>query len=129
MTMNSLSVLSAGPVDAARFAWRFAVMIAALCALLIAPAHALELASAKAQGLVGEQADGYLGIPQPPGSAEVQAFVAEINLARREKYKEIAATNGTSLEAVEQLSGKTLIERAKPGEWVRGSDGKWVQKS
>lgn len=90
-------------------------------------ALALDVSSAKAQGLVGEQADGYLGIPNPPGSDEVQKFVADINLKRRAHYQEIASGNGTSLEAVQELAGQKLIESAKPGEYVRGTDGVWTK--
>jgi len=90
-------------------------------------AYALDVQSAKAQGLVGEQADGYLGIPNPPGSDEVQKLVADTNLKRRAHYQDIAKTNGTSLEAVQELAGQKLIQTAKPGEYVRGTDGIWVK--
>jgi uncharacterized protein len=88
---------------------------------------ALDVQSAKTQGLVGEQTDGYLGIPNPPGSDEVQKFVADVNLKRRAHYQEIAASNGTTLEAVQELAGKKLVEGAKSGEYVRGSDGAWTK--
>jgi uncharacterized protein len=103
-------------------------MIALGCS--ITGAAAIDLASAKAQGLVGEQANGYLGIPKPPGSAEVQALVADINLKRRELYQQRAAAlqPPVSLEQYEAIAGAKLVEAAKPGEYVRGSDGVWVQK-
>lgn len=90
-------------------------------------AFALDVQSAKAQGLVGEQTDGYLGIPNPPGSDEVQRLVADTNLKRRAHYQEIASSNGTSLEAVQELAGQKLVQSAKSGEYVRGSDGVWTK--
>ena len=90
-------------------------------------AFALDVQSAKAQGLVGEQTDGYLGIPKPPASDDVQKLVADINLKRRAHYQEIANTNGTSLEAVQELAGQKLVQSAKSGEYVRGSDGVWTR--
>jgi len=90
-------------------------------------AFALDVQSAKAQGLVGEQTDGYLGIPNPPGSDEVQKLVADTNLKRRAHYQEIANGNGTSLEAVQELAGQKLVTSAKAGEYVRGSDGVWTK--
>ncbi|MFZ1989354.1 MAG: YdbL family protein [Alphaproteobacteria bacterium] len=90
-------------------------------------AFALDLQSAKAQGLVGEQADGYLGIPSPPGSDEVQKLVADINLKRRAHYQEIATGNGTTLDAVEALAGQKLVQSAKSGEYVRGTDNVWIK--
>lgn len=90
-------------------------------------AFALDLQSAKAQGLVGEQADGYLGIPNGPGSDEVQKLVADINLKRRAHYQEIATGNGTTLDAVEALAGQKLVQSAKSGEYVRGTDNVWIK--
>lgn len=90
-------------------------------------AFALDVSTAKAQGLVGEQTDGYLGIPNPPGSDEVQKFVADINLKRRAHYQAIASSNGATLEAVQELAGKKLIESAESGEYVRGADNVWTK--
>lgn len=107
------------------------VIVAVLLAIAMfgatSSAFALDVQSAKAQGLVGEQADGYLGVPNPPGSDEVQKLVADTNLKRRAHYQEIANSNGTSLEAVQELAGQKLIQAAKSGEYVRGSDGVWTK--
>jgi uncharacterized protein len=109
----------------------FVAVIAVIAVgLSITGASAIDLASAKAQGLVGEQANGYLGIPHPPGSAEVQALVADTNLKRRELYQQRAAALSppVSLEQYEAIIGAKLVAAAKPGEYVRGTDGAWVQK-
>ena len=96
-------------------------------ALSAGGALALDVQSAKAQGLVGEQADGYLGIPNPPGSAEVQKLVADVNLKRRELYQQRAAALSppVSLEQYEAVAGDKLIRNAKSGEYVCSADGTW----
>jgi uncharacterized protein YdbL (DUF1318 family) len=102
-----------------------------LAALLLAlgppvPAAALELEQAKARGLVGEQADGYLGVVE--ASAEARALAERVNAKRRAEYAEIAKKRGTSESAVAQLAGQKLVQRTPGGQYVRGSDGRWVKK-
>jgi len=46
---------------------------------------------------------------------------------RRAEYASIAERQGVSVDAVAQLAGQKLIERASPGEWVLGVDGRWQQ--
>ncbi len=94
---------------------------------LVSGAQAGPLDAEKAQGLVGEQANGYLGIVGSV-SADIKRQVDEINLKRREKYRDVAKKNGTSLAAVEAIVGEKLIGRAKSGEFVMGADGKWRKK-
>ena len=115
-----------------RFERAVVVAALALCAIgfSIVSAQALDIHQAKSQGLVGEQADGYVGIPNPPGSAEVQKLVADVNLQRRELYQKAAAAMSppVSLEAYAAIAGAKLVQSAPSGEYVRGSDGKWVKK-
>ena len=90
------------------------------------PVFAIDLQSAKSQGLVGETTTGYLEAVRQP-TAEVKALVNDINAPRKQKFKEIAARNNTSLEAVEQLAGKKAIEKSSPGSYVK-IGGSWQQK-
>ena len=97
------------------------------CLLLIAqPAYSIDLQTAKNQGLVGETTTGYLAAVKSP-SPEVSALIESINAKRKQKFKEIAARNNTSLEAVEQLAGKKPIEKSAPGSYVKVG-GSWKQK-
>jgi uncharacterized protein YdbL (DUF1318 family) len=97
------------------------------CLLLIAqPAYSIDLQTAKDQGLVGETTSGYLAAVKSP-SAEVSALIDNINSKRKEKFKEIAERNNTSLESVEQLAGKKAIEKSAPGSYVKVG-GSWQQK-
>ena len=89
-------------------------------------AGALELGEAKAKGLVGEQADGYVGVVS--GGGEASALAEQVNAKRRAEYGEIAQKRGTSVDAVAKLAGAKLVERTPGGQFVRGSDGRWVKK-
>jgi uncharacterized protein len=92
------------------------------------PAAAQSLDQAKADGQVGERIDGYVGVVDANASADVRALVDKVNAERRAKYAEIAAERGTSVQAVAQIAGEKLIERAPSGQYVLGADGRWRQK-
>lgn len=111
------------------------VILAAVFALAVptvtlvpasASAQALTLDQAKAQGLVGEKLDGYLGVVS--NAAGVSRLVDDINLQRRQLYRDIARKNNIPLNAVEQLAGKKAIERAASGEYVQSPSGAWARK-
>jgi len=109
-------------------------VIAPVLALLLgvagwsSPSWAIGLDDAKRQGLVGEQSNGYIEAVVPNASAEVRVLVADINAKRRQKYEQVAKTNGTSLHVVETLAGKTAIEKTPPGQYVRSPSGRWIKK-
>jgi len=89
-------------------------------------AWSVDLHAAKAAGQVGEQPDGYLGIvSNGPG---VAALVQSINQQRQAAYRSIAQKNGTSLQVVEQLAGKTAIEKTPPGQYIMAPSGQWIRK-
>ncbi len=94
--------------------------------LIVQPAYSIDLQTAKDQGLVGETTGGYLAAVKTP-SPEITALIESINAKRKEKFKEIASRNNTSLEAVEQLAGKKAIEKSDPGSYVKVG-GSWQQK-
>ncbi|MDF1750973.1 MAG: YdbL family protein [Alphaproteobacteria bacterium] len=84
------------------------------------------LQQAQSQGLVGERVDGYIGIVKnAPG---VAALVDDINLKRRQLYRDIARKNGIPLDAVERLAAEKAIARAASGEFIQDASGQWVQK-
>jgi len=105
----------------------FALMLG-LSSMVAIPASgwAMDLHDAKASGLVGEKPDGYLGVVQ--GGAAVAALVADINGKRRAHYQAIAAKNGTSLQAVEVLAGRTAQAKTAPGQFIMTASGQWVRK-
>jgi uncharacterized protein YdbL (DUF1318 family) len=100
----------------------------AIAALSPWPAGAEELPAAKQAGWLGERIDGYLGVVKADTPPDIRALANEINARRREEYARIAQREGVSVDAVAQLAGQKLIDRAGPGEWVVGADGNWRQK-
>ena len=89
-------------------------------------AFSLDLQTAKSKGLVGETASGYLGAVTS-ASAETKALISNINTKRKQKYKEIAARNKTSLHDIEKLAGKKTIQKTKPGDYIK-NNGSWQKK-
>jgi uncharacterized protein YdbL (DUF1318 family) len=105
---------------------RIGAVLLMLCTAL--PAAADSLDDAKAEGQVGERIDGYVGVVDANASGEVRALVDQVNAERKEKYAEIAAERGTSIQAVAQIAGQKLIARAPGGQYVLGANGQWRQK-
>ena len=94
--------------------------------LLCQPAYGLELQDAKAQGLVGETATGYLAAVKTPDQAATN-LINSINSKRKQHYQGIAQKNNTSLQAVEQMAGKTAMSKTPPGQFINAGTG-WQKK-
>jgi uncharacterized protein YdbL (DUF1318 family) len=89
-------------------------------------AFALTVEQAKQQGRVGETLSGYLAPVKK--DAETLALVEQINIARSERYQEVAQRNHISIEDVARLAGQKLVNRAASGEYVRGINGQWMRR-
>ncbi len=101
----------------------FAVLLLSLA--LATPAFALDLDTAKDNGWVGERYTGYLGVVKPESG--VKALVDDVNQKRTQVYKDLAAKNGITLEEVEKIAGKKVIEKTKPGNLIDLGNG-WLKK-
>ena len=101
----------------------FITMVLAL--VLASPAFALDLDVAKDNGWVGERYTGYLGVVKP--EAGVKALVDDVNQKRTQVYKDLAAKNGITLQEVEKIAGKKVIEKTKPGNLIDLGNG-WLKK-
>jgi uncharacterized protein YdbL (DUF1318 family) len=112
-----------------RFMRMAAVVLTVLASGLIfsQPANAQSLEAAKAQGLVGERADGLLGAPGSTVSADIAAMIERINNERLEKYRSIATSNGTSVQAVQAIVGRKLIDKTPSGLFIDEGGG-WKKK-
>ncbi len=99
---------------------------ALLLALLIQPAVALTLNEAREQGRVGETLNGYLGAVKQ--DAETLELVAKINASREQVYQQLADENQLTREDIARLAGQKLVNKAGPGEYVRGLNGQWLKK-
>ncbi|EAN3608525.1 DUF1318 domain-containing protein [Salmonella enterica] len=94
--------------------------------LLTPSVWALTLDEARTQGRVGETLNGYLVALK--NDAETQKLVLDINHARRASYQQLADSNHLPMDEVAKMAGQKLVERARPGEYVQGINGKWMRK-
>ncbi|TMX21950.1 DUF1318 domain-containing protein [Salmonella enterica subsp. enterica serovar Typhimurium] len=94
--------------------------------LLTPSVWALTLDEARTQGRVGETLNGYLVALK--NDAETQKLVLDINHARRASYQQLADSNHLPVDEVVKMAGQKLVERARPGEYVQGINGKWMRK-
>ncbi|EDA8673411.1 YdbL family protein [Salmonella enterica] len=94
--------------------------------LLTPSVWALTLDEARTQGRVGETLNGYLVALK--NDAETQKLVLDINHARRTSYQQLADSNHLPVDEVAKMAGQKLVERARPGEYVQGINGKWMRK-
>ncbi|MEG1211688.1 MAG: YdbL family protein [Leclercia sp.] len=103
-----------------------AVTLLVLTLALCAPAVALTLDEARTQGRVGETLSGYLA-PRNQ-DRETLTLVEQINKARTDSYQQLADSNNIPVDEVAKMAGTKLVDRARPGEYVQGINGKWLQK-
>lgn len=101
----------------------FSVLLISL--VLSTPAFALDLDTAKDNGWVGERYTGYLGVVK--AESGVKALVDDVNQKRTQAYKDLAAKNNISLQEVEKIAGKKVIEKTKPGNLIDLGNG-WLAK-
>lgn len=94
--------------------------------LLTSSVWALTLDEARTQGRVGETLNGYLVALK--NDAETQKLVLDINRARRASYQQLADSNHLPVDEVAKMARQKLVERARPGEYVQGINGKWLRK-
>jgi len=102
------------------------IFIAIVLLVFSSYAMAIDLGSAKQQGLVGETASGYLEAVKT-ANGDVSALIQSVNQKRKQKYQQIAKRNGTTLQAVELLAGKKVIEKSAPGAYIKPA-GSWIKK-
>lgn len=96
------------------------------CLLLSPMVMALTLDQAREQGRVGETLSGYIAAVQE--DAETLALVKQINDGRNREYRVLAEQNNLKVSEVGAIAGQKLVTRAKPGEYVRGINGRWLKK-
>jgi uncharacterized protein len=88
---------------------------------------AADLTSAKAAGIIGEQANGYIGFVKS-ASDDVKTLVSEVNSKRKARYKKIAKAQKISLNEVEKIGGKKVIEKTKSGNYIKRAGKGWTKK-
>ncbi|MDM2737828.1 YdbL family protein [Citrobacter sp. Ct235] len=105
---------------------RTLILATLILSLLSGSALALTLNEARTEGRVGETYSGYLVALKQ--DAQTQALVSDINKARSVSYQQLAESHNLPVDEVAKMAGQKLVERAKPGEYVQGINGKWLRK-
>ncbi|MGL5455299.1 MAG: YdbL family protein [Enterobacterales bacterium] len=105
---------------------RTLILATLILSLLSGSALALTLNEARTEGRVGETYSGYLVALKQ--DAQTQALVSDINKARSVSYQHLAESHNLPVDEVAKMAGQKLVERAKPGEYVQGINGKWLRK-
>ncbi|MEP7007605.1 MAG: YdbL family protein [Sphingomonas bacterium] len=83
--------------------------------------------AARSGGQVGELPDGYLGVVGA-GTPELRALVNNINIQRKAKYTQSAAS-GATVEQMAFTSGCNLILKTAPGEKYQTPAGEWKART
>ncbi len=119
----------------AAFAGAFALLSAAQAASLDQLKERFKerypkLVKAKSEGKVGEVYNGYVEAvkAEHQDDAEVKKLIGDENADRRALYELIAKKEGVAPEKVAERNAARNFDKAKPGEWLKGKDGKWEQK-
>lgn len=82
----------------------------------------------KKAGAIGETYDGYLDFVKSR-NGDAAKVVDEENVDRKQLYKIIADNEGITPENVAERAAKKNFAKAAKGDYLKGSDGKWTQKS
>lgn len=129
-----------------RHPWSLPLALLLVCAIFGTSAHGLqnaddmeslkrrfeqrlpEVKKIKSAGLAGETFEGFVLVRTSVSAAQQELLDAE-NADRKKLYALIAAQAGADPAVVGQRNGKRNFDRAAPGDWLRGQDGVWFQKS
>ena len=82
--------------------------------------------SLKADGIVGENNNGYLEFIG--GNRKNADVVNAENSDRQAVYAAIAKRQGTTVDLVGKRRAMQISQRARAGEWLQDSNGKWYKK-
>ena len=86
-----------------------------------------EIQKLKRQGTIGETAEGYVAFVKQK-QPDAEPVVTAENNDRTELYKQLAAKLNTTPEKVAERNAVRNFDRAKSGEWIRPTSGKWEKK-
>ena len=92
-------------------------------------AHAeFVLGTAKKAGQVGEKRDGYIALIDQRAPEQVKQVVEATNERRQQRYREIAAKVGWTVEEAAKAAAKRHFKHALAGELLEREDGGWEKK-
>jgi uncharacterized protein len=88
-----------------------------------------QLQKLKEAGKIGETWEGYVEAVKGEFKEEVAAVVGDENGDRRKLYKLMANEEGITAEEIAKNNAVRNFNKAKKGEYLKGPDGAWKQKS
>jgi uncharacterized protein YdbL (DUF1318 family) len=102
----------------------------ALCLLAPPPAwaQARPLDAPRAAGTVGERYDGMAVVRAADAPADVRALVDQTNAERSTLYKQRAAAENVTAEAVGRIYAQEIMKAAPAGTWFLQETGQWTKK-
>jgi len=80
----------------------------------------------KAKGIIGENNRGYLEFTGT--NRKKNDVVTAENNDRGATYRDIAKSQGATVDFVGMRRAKQITERASKGEWLQDEQGKWYKK-
>jgi len=86
-----------------------------------------QLADLKSAGTIGETFAGFVDWVKDADSASAK-LVEDENTDRQTLYQIIAEKEKTTAKLVGERNARRNLDKAKPGEYFKGKDGKWTQK-
>ena len=88
----------------------------------------VQIHALKSKGVIGETYQGYLEFVKAKDES-VASMVNDENADRKKLYELIAKKENTTAEKVAERNAKRNFEKAKPGEYLKNSDGTWQKKT
>lgn len=92
------------------------------------PTSAQTLNELRSSGVVGERYDGLAVLHDKGASSKVRAMVADVNAQRQQIYARRAAEQGVPADQVGRVYANKILQKAPPGTWFLGENGRWTKK-
>jgi uncharacterized protein YdbL (DUF1318 family) len=105
-----------------------ALLLAATAFAGTAQAQSRPLDAPRAAGTVGEKFDGFAVVRASNAPADIRTLVDQANQERAALYKQRAASDGATADAVGRIYAKQILDAAPSGTWFLQDSGQWVQK-
>ena len=83
---------------------------------------------AMSRGVAGMNSNGLLE-ERSGATDDDKILIAEDNARRMKRFRDIAKSSGTTLEAVQQRHASRMRTRLPSGAWYQTDDGKWTRKN
>ena len=105
-------------------------LVMALSVLATPPAwaQARPLDAPRAAGTVGERYDGLAVVRDTSAPANVRALVDQANAERSALYKQRAAAENITPDAVGRVYAQEIMKAAPAGTWFLQESGQWTKK-